>query len=114
MIETLYGDERESLTPSQTQVYQATHKDGQYLSYMNRSFISFSYGGKNIEDFNLLATIDGNRLTRDAYSSFDDLTTTYDAINGQFYWGSYYRTNTLKLNLATDGITQNELDDFKH
>lgn len=111
---TLIGEERESMTPSHTQVYQATHKDDQYLPYMNRSFISFSYGGKNIEDFNLLATIENNRLQRNAYSSFDDLTTIYDTLNGQFYWGSYYRANELTLNLATDGMTQNDLDNFKY
>lgn len=110
----LNGIEREQNAPSRTQVYEATHIGEQYSPYMNRSFISFSYGGKNIEDFNLLATINGDRLQRDAYSSFDDLTTTYDALHGQFYWGTYYRTNSLSLTLATDGITQVELDDFRH
>jgi len=81
---------------------------------MNRSFISFSYGGKNIEEFNLIATIDGNRMQRNAYSSFDDLTTIYDALNGQFYWGTYYHTNNLSLTLSTDGMTQVELDNFRH
>lgn len=113
-MDMLWGTERESLTPSRTQVYQATHNGNDYLPFMNRSFISFSYGGKNIEDFNLLASINGDRLQRDAYSSFDDLTTVYDTIQGQFYWGSYYRVNTLNFDLVTDGITQVELDDFKH
>jgi len=58
-----------------TQVYIATHRGegaGSRLPYMNRSFISFSFGSKkdstgkeipvNIEDFNLIATIDGDRL----------------------------------------------------
>ena len=41
-------------TTRYTQVYTATHdRAGNYLPYMNRSFISFSYGGKNIEDFDL-------------------------------------------------------------
>jgi len=47
---------------------------------MNRSFISFSYGEKPneagemrpvyIEDFNLIATVSGDRWQRDAYGSF--------------------------------------------
>ena len=38
------------------QVYSATHSgEGNPLSVLGRHFISFSYGGKNIEDFNLLA-----------------------------------------------------------
>ena len=113
-MDILNGIEVESQGPRHTQVYLATHKGEQYLPFMNRSFISFSYGGKNIEDFNLIATIEGDRLSRDAYGSFDDLTTTYDALPGQFYWNSYFRTNILSLQLSTDGITQNQLDDFKH
>ena len=114
ILNNLRGSERDSMSPSQTQVYQVTHDGDQYLPFMNRSFISFSFGGKNIEDFNLIATIDGNRMQRNAYSSFDDLTTIYDAINGQFYWGTYYHTNNLNLTLSTDGMTEVELDNFKH
>ena len=36
------------------QVYMATHDgEGNPLSVLQKHFISFSYGGKNIEDFNL-------------------------------------------------------------
>jgi len=35
---------------------------------MWRSFISFTYGGKHIEDFNLIATTSGNSLNRAAYA----------------------------------------------
>jgi hypothetical protein len=73
---------------------------------MNRSFISFSYGGKNIEDFGLIAASDGDRMTRDGYASFEDITSTYPTLTGQFYWGTYYRNNTIHFNLVTDGMTQ--------
>lgn len=96
-----------------TQVYQATHEGGEYLPFMKRSFISFSYGGKNIEDFSLIAVTPGDRIERDAYASFEDLTSTYDTIQGQFYWGTYFHANSLNLTLATDAITQIELDNFK-
>lgn len=102
-----------NVAPKQyTQVYQATHKGEDYLPFMNRSFISFSFGGKNIEDFNLIAVIEGNRLERKGYSEFEDLTSSYDVLDGQFYWGTHYLNNTLQLDLATDAITQNELDNF--
>lgn len=107
-----------------TQVYQATHDGELRLPFMKRSFISFSFGTKKnesgeevpvyIEDFNLVAYTDGDRLQRDAYASFEDLVTTYDVIPGQFYWGSYYHTNSLSLNLATDGMDQRDLDYFKY
>ena len=99
------------------QVYQATHQGSTRLPYMRRSFISFSYGEKNgkrvnIEDFDLIAYTNGDRLSRDGYAAFDDTVTTYDNLDGQYYWGTHYRTNSLTLNLATDGIDQKKLDDF--
>ena len=58
-----------------SQVYQATHDGvGNSLPYMSRSFISFTFGGKDIEDFGLIVVIDGDRMERDAYASFSDLT----------------------------------------
>lgn len=94
------------------QVYQATHRGELRLSLMNRSFISFTYGGKHIEDFNLIATINNDRIERDGYASFNDTTTTYDNLDGQYYWGTHYKTNQLNFTLSTDGIDQPKLDEF--
>lgn len=94
------------------QVYQATHKDSSRLPYMNRSFISFSYGGRHIEDFNLLAVVDGDRITRFGYSPFSDITSEYDVLDGQQYWGTHFNAKELELHLATDGIDSRMLDDF--
>jgi hypothetical protein len=71
---------------------------------MNRSFISFTYGNKHIEDFDLIATISNNRLSRDGYASFKDNISTYDNLDGQFYWNTHYANNIITFNLATDGI----------
>ena len=113
-ITKLVGNEVASSTSPRTQVYQATHDGQAYLPFMQRSFISFSYGGKNIEDFNVLAYTSGDRMEREGYAEFEDLTSTYDTIQGQFYWGTYFHQNTLSITLATDAMTQVELDNFKH
>ena len=106
-----YGNEVESGTRA-SQVYQATHRgDGKRLPFMNRSFISFTFGGKAIEDFNLIATM-GDRLDRSGYAEFEDLTTTVDVGQGQYYWGTYYKTNSLSFTLSTDGMDQQQLDNF--
>ena len=107
-------------TDRKGQVYQATHQgDGlnNRLPYMNRSFISFSYSNLGepkvyIEDFNLIATITGDRWERDGYTSFTDLTTTYDNLDGQYYWGTHYKSHTIIFKLSTDGIDQKDLDKF--
>lgn len=106
------GIEEASSSKKVTQVYEATHVGEKYLPYMNRSFISFSFGGKRIEDFNLIAYTDGDRLSRQGSSNFNNLTSNSEVLNGQLYWGTFFEGNTLELNLATDGITQRQLDDF--
>jgi len=88
---TLVGNEVASPTLPHSQVYKATHEEGgKRLPFMYRSFISFTYGGKHIEDFNLIAVTNGDRMEREGYAEFEDLTSTYDTINGQFYWGTYF------------------------
>ena len=105
------GDVPANLT-TKGQVYQATHRGNDRLSYMHRSFISFSYGGKQIEDFNLIAITDGDRINRSGYSSFSDIISKYDLLDGQQYWGTSYEAKELELNLSTDGMDQRQLDDF--
>lgn len=98
-----------------TQVYLATHESGSadYLSYMNRSFISFSYGSKNIEDFNLIAITEGNNLNRQAYANFVDNVTASEIYDGQLFWSTHFNNNQLSLTLATDGMTEENLNDFQ-
>lgn len=100
-------------TIRRTQVYQATHDGDQRLPLMKRSFISFSFDDKPIEDFNLLAIIENNALQRKLYADFEDNTSESDVWDGQIYWSSHYKANTLELTLFTDGITENQLDEFK-
>ena len=123
MSNVLIGHEEFYPTYShRTDVYRATHRmpvslsetDWLRKSFMERSFISFSYGGKWIEDFNLLATIEGDRLQRQSSANFEHLTTTYDVLDGQFYWGTHYTDNTINFVLATDGMTQEDIDNFKY
>mgnify|MGYP007101842516 CR=1 FL=1 len=86
------------------QVYLATHEGESRLPFMYRSFISFTYGGKHIEDFNLIATIEGDRLNTNGYSTFNDLVSTYDILDGQYYWGTHYEGHRFSFTLATDGM----------
>lgn len=101
-------------TVSHTQVYTVTHDGaGKRLPLMNRSFISFSYGGKLIEDFGFIVIIENNQMERNVYADFSDNITESDVFDGQIYWSSHYNTNTLDLTLFTDGVTERQLDEFK-
>lgn len=111
----IYGSEEWTTGPERTQVFQATHTgEGERLPLHNRSFISFMYGGKHIEDFGFIAVINGGRLQKLQYGSFDDLISEYDILDGQFYWGSRFKNNTFDIQLATDGVTEDQLSDFKN
>ena len=97
------------------QVWQTTHDGaGNSLPYRYRSFISFSFGDKWIEEFDLIAYCKGDTMTRSGSAAFEDLTTSYDIMDGQYYHGTHYKPNTLSLDLVSDGIDQQKLEDFLH
>ena len=110
----LIGNEEWSNLPKRTQVFLATHDGGtgERLSLRNRSFITFFYGDKPIEDFQLIATIN-DRIQKPAYAGFEDITTSYEVVDGQFYWGTHLTNHELNFTLSTDAITESELDEFK-
>ena len=111
----LQGNETATTGKKKTQVYYATHNgEGASLPFMNRSFISFTYGGKKIEDFNLIATISGDRMSRSGYAPFEDTVTTYDNLDGHHYWATHYRANQMDFVLSTDGIDEQQLEQFKY
>lgn len=102
-------------TSKYSQVWLATH-DGRdrRLSPRYRSFISFSFGDKYIEDFDMIACCEGDSLSRNGYADFEDLVTSYDIMDGQYYHGTHYKPNTLSLRLVTDGIDEKKLNEFLH
>ena len=53
-------------------------------------------------------------MERDIYANFNDNVSSYNVIDGQFYWGTHFTTNSLSLQLSTDEMTEQQLQDFKH
>lgn len=112
---TLIGQEEWGAKEKRGQVYLATHDgEGNHLSAMQRSFISFSWGNKDIEDFSLIATFDSGRYVNQMYASFEDSVTEYDIIDGQKFWGSRYEAHGVSFTLSTDGMTEKQLQEFKN
>jgi len=82
IMATLVGQEELSNTPKRTQTFQATHDGaGKSLPLYLRSFLSFSYGGKAIEEFSLIVTYD-ERIEKGIYSEFEDATSDYTTVDG--------------------------------
>ena len=98
-----------------TQVYNLTHEGaGNSRSFIEKAFISFTYGGKKIEDFGLIVVNVDDRIHTESPPEHQDHITQYNILNGQYYWGSHYNAREMSLSLATDGMTQQQLDDFKY
>lgn len=95
---------------------QSAFKDGQGnpLPFVGKQFISFSYGGKNIEEFDLLVVFKSDRLEKGIYAPFNDTTTEQAELDGQMFWSSNFRANNLTFTLATDGITSDQMEKFKN
>ena len=97
------------------QVFTVTHDgEGNPLSAIEKSFISFSWGGKNIEDFSLIVVNDGSRYNDKIYSDFQDLITDYEIVDGQNYWGTSFSAGTKEFQLATDGMTEKDFQAFRN
>ena len=58
------------------QIYELTHggQDNSFLPADKRQFISFSYGGKWIEEFDLVVVFNNDRLEKGVYGNFSDIT----------------------------------------
>lgn len=113
------GDSTGILIPVESnkngQVYLATHDgEGSALSKTQRSYISFSWGARDIEEFDLLVVNDGSSYQGQMYAQFQDLTTEYDLLDGQHYWGFHFSPNELVFSLATDGVMEATLQEFRN
>ena len=96
------------------QVYSATHDgQGNPLSAIDKQFISFKYGDREIEEFGLVAVFSNDRLSKNIYGNFSDIVSNTEGVDGQQYWGSYFTPGQLSFNLATDGMTSVQYEDFK-
>lgn len=115
MAQTLIGNETWSNNIKRGQVFLATHDgEGNPLSVSQKSFISFSWGGRSIEEFDLIAVINSNRMTKTMSPPFEDITSNYEVLDGQYYWRSHYQPSNINFLLATDGIREDKLQQFIH
>jgi len=113
MSDVLIGSETFSNQAKKGQVFLATHNgEGKRLPHFNRAYISFTFGGRYIEDFSLIATMK-DRLNKNIYANFSDSTSNYETLDGQYHWGTHMEANGLEFTLSTDGMLQEELEDFK-
>ena len=82
-----------------------------------KEFIDFSFEvdgkTKNISDFGLVVVSDGDRLSMNMSAPFKDETSEVNGVDGQLFWGTKYSASRRQFKLATDGMTQRQISEFK-
>ena len=78
-----------------------------------KEFIDFSFDGKHISEFGLVAVSDSDRHSTDASPSFSDETSKVNDLSGQYFWGTTFDAGKKNFKLATDGMTEKQLSAFK-
>ena len=61
-----------------------------------------------------MIVFNGDRLNKEVYAPFKDTTTEQEELDGQLFWRSSFNAGQLNFTLATDGITSQQLEDFKN
>lgn len=70
-------------------------------------FIGFTYGGKHsIDDFGIYRTSDGNRYNINLIPQLNDKTADVPGSDGQYYFGSYYKTRQFSISIAFDSLSE--------
>lgn len=85
----------------------------QNLMPWGKEYIDFSFAGRHISEFGLVAVTSGDRYQFAGSPDFEDETSDVKGVWGQYYWGTNYKTKTYNYSLATDGMTERQFEDFK-
>lgn len=78
-----------------------------------KEYIDFSFNGHHISEFGLVAATSSDRYSFDGSPEFQDETSEINGVMGQYYWGTKIKTKKYTYNLATDGMTEQQFQDFK-
>lgn len=78
-----------------------------------KEFIDFEFDGKHVSEFGMVAVADGGRHSFDAAPTFEDETSQVNGIDGQYYWGTHFGSKKMSFTLATDGMTEAQVNAFK-
>ena len=81
--------------------------------HYGKEFIDFEFDGKHISDFGMVAVFDGDRHTFSSTSEFEDETSEVAGVHGQYFWGTKLKPLEKEFSLATDGMTERQVNEFK-
>lgn len=79
-----------------------------------KEFVDFEFDGRHVSEFGLVAAFGGDRLSLAAFPEFEDETSEINGATGQLYWGTRFKTLQKTYTLVTDGMTEEQLNDFRN
>ena len=79
-----------------------------------KEFIDFEFAGRHISEFGMVAVADGGRHSFDAAPTFENETSSVHGVDGQYFWGTHFGSKKMSFSLATDGMTESQVNDFKY
>ena len=85
----------------------------QNLMPWGKEYIDFSFAGRHVSEFGLVAVTSGDRYQFAGSPEFEDETSNVNGVWGQYYWGTNFKAKTYTYSLATDGMTERQFEDFK-
>lgn len=85
----------------------------QNLMPWGKEYIDFSFAGRHISEFGLVAASSGDRYQFPGSPEFKDEISEVNGAWGQYYWGTNFKTRTYTYSLVTDGMTERQFEEFK-
>lgn len=85
----------------------------QNLMPWGKEYIDFSFAGRNISEFGLVAVTSSDRYQFPGSPEFKDEVSEVNGVWGQYYWGTNFKTRTYTYSLVTDGMTERQFEEFK-
>lgn len=73
---------------------------------MKGDFLGFSFDNIHSSNLNIVRVSDGDRYTEDLYPEFEDNTLAMPGRDGEFYFGSNFKSKSISIRIAFDGITE--------
>lgn len=85
----------------------------QNLMPWGKEYIDFSFAGRHISEFGLVAVTSSDRYQFPGSPEFKDEVSEVNGVWGQYYWGTNFKTRTYTYSLVTDGMTERQFEEFK-
>lgn len=75
---------------------------------MNTDFIGFSFDGVHSSTLNLLRVANGDRYSEEILPEINDNTVERSGRDGVYYYGSFYKSKTIEIDIAFDSVTEEQ------